>query len=613
MIDISLLNDEQKQALACLFYARLPKEDPRYKGRTACFELFQKRFNKKVNTYRHSKDTYDAYFDTNNRVGWVGTSIISRGQAYQDMYDQFKDKDISEIEEAVSQIIEEYSNEESSFVSMKCGFPETVHAMIAGVEQVTIDGVYTLPERITTDRIVFITIGGDVGKPEVDWKPGFFGISHVIKEPYDYGYNGKDKYYKFDIAVDLVLPEVMRREDFINYAEAFDAPYIGPELTRDPSQALSSLGDAKAVAVIRAALDRYPEIKEKLESIFSAEFMKRVFGAVKMLIPTEVEYGECVSASIKEAQNDSDPEDETPKELKPYTKEDFLREVYLDDNEYDLLVSMIKAKKNIILQGAPGVGKTFMAKRLAYSIMGYIDESRVKVIQFHQSYSYEDFVVGYRPTKDGFEIDHGPFYKFCNEKARGKAGPFFFIVDEINRGNVSKIFGELLMLIEEDKRNQEVELLYTKERFSVPDNVYIIGMMNTADRSLALIDYALRRRFSFFDVKPAFGKKNFIIEMEKTTRPDRIKRLMAYVEELNRAIRADDSLGSGFEIGHSYFCNAPKQSERPVDTQSFDHWMEMTIEYDIIPLIKEYWFDETDKVEEWSKKLREAKKDSGND
>ena len=613
MIDITLLSDEQKQALACLYFARLPGRDPRYKGRTACFELFQKRFGKKVNTYKHNKDTYDAYFDTNERVGWVGESILSRGQAYQEVYDQFRDHDISEIEAAVSQIIELYSIEESSFVSMKCGFPETVHAMIAGTNEVVIDGVYTLPEKMTLGRIVFITIGGDVGRSDVDWKPGFFGISHVIREPYDFGYNDKERYYKFDIMVDLVLPEVLRREDFIYYREAFDAPYIGPELTRDPSQALSTLGDAKAAAVVRAALDRFPNIKDQLEHIFPADFMSRVLGAVKMLVPAEVEYGESISHSIQAAERDIDSEEESPKDLPRYTKEDFLNEVYLDGKEYDLLVSMINSKKNIILQGAPGVGKTFMAKRLAYSIMGCIDESRVKMIQFHQSYSYEDFVIGYRPNGEGFSIEYGPFYKFCMDTARGKAGPFFFIIDEINRGNVSKIFGELLMLIEEDKRNQEVELLYQKTAFSVPDNVYIIGMMNTADRSLALIDYALRRRFSFYDVKPAFDKDKFISEMEKTAEPSQMKRLIACVKELNRAIRADDSLGAGFEIGHSYFCKAPKQSEQAADCKAFDHWQEITIEYDIIPLIKEYWFDEPDKVEEWSKKLRDAKKVPRND
>ncbi|GHV36835.1 hypothetical protein FACS1894187_12170 [Synergistales bacterium] len=161
----------------------------------------------------------------------------------------------------------------------------------------------------------------------------------------------------------------------------------------------------------------------------------------------------------------------------------------------------------MILQGAPGVGKTFAAKRLAFSIIGKEDDRRVKIVQFHQSYSYEDFVMGYRPDGRGFCLAEGPFYQFCKIAEKDDDDrPYFFIIDEINRGNLSKIFGELLMLIENDKRGEKnaLRLLYKDEDFFVPENVHIIGMMNTADRSLAMIDYALRRRFVFFDMEPAF-------------------------------------------------------------------------------------------------------------
>ena len=183
----------------------------------------------------------------------------------------------------------------------------------------------------------------------------------------------------------------------------------------------------------------------------------------------------------------------------PYTKDDFLNKVYMDEDTYNTLTELLEAKYNVILQGAPGVGKTFAAKRLAYSIMGQKDTSRVAMVQFHQSYSYEDFIQGYRPSKDGFELVNGAFYKFCKEAEEDNERPYFFIIDEINRGNLSKILGELMMLIEKDKRGEKIKLLYSNEWFTVPQNVRIIGMMNTADRSLALMDYALRRRFAFFD------------------------------------------------------------------------------------------------------------------
>nr|WP_263327083.1 AAA family ATPase [Neobacillus sp. Marseille-Q6967] len=252
-------------------------------------------------------------------------------------------------------------------------------------------------------------------------------------------------------------------------------------------------------------------------------------------------------------------------------------------------------KKNLILLGAPGVGKTFTAERLAYSIMGEKDTSRVMMIQFHQSYSYEDFIMGYRPVEKGFSLSKGPFYEFCKE-AEPDDRPYFFIIDEINRGNLSKIFGELLMLIENDKRGKEVRLLYSDEQFSVPENVYIIGMMNTADRSLAMIDYALRRRFAFFEFEPAFDNEGFK-EYQASMANENFDRLIETVVKLNRDISEDASLGSGFQIGHSYFA-----AGNTID----EEWLSDIVEYELLPLIKEYWFDEPSKIELWSSKLCDA-------
>lgn len=296
--------------------------------------------------------------------------------------------------------------------------------------------------------------------------------------------------------------------------------------------------------------------------------------------------------------------EETPEEIVEqkeikyplYTKDDFLNEVYMDEGTYNILTGLLETKYNVILQGAPGVGKTFAAKRLAYSIMGQKDTSRVVMIQFHQSYSYEDFIQGYRPSKDGFELENGVFYKFCKEAEEDNERPYFFIIDEINRGNLSKIFGELMMLIEKDKRGEKIKLLYSNEWFTVPKNVRIIGMMNTADRSLALMDYALRRRFAFFDFSPAFssdGFKNYLSEKNSA----KLEKLISVVESLNNAISDDESLGEGFRIGHSYFCT---------DKEITDDLLKSIVEYEIIPLIKEYWFDEPSKIRDWSANLRSA-------
>ena len=282
----------------------------------------------------------------------------------------------------------------------------------------------------------------------------------------------------------------------------------------------------------------------------------------------------------------------------PYDVDKFLEEVYMDIADYNTLVGLIRTKKNVILQGAPGVGKTFAAKRLAYSMMGQKDQDRVMLVQFHQSYTYEDFIEGFRPTSagSGFEIKKGSFYNFCKKAGEDLENEYFFIIDEINRGNLSKIFGELFMLIENDKRGNSLQLLYSDEKFNVPSNVYIIGMMNTADRSLAMLDYALRRRFAFYTMNPGFNSDGFRAYKTKLA-SSKMDKLIACVESLNTVIAADDSLGEGFCVGHSYFCNI----EDATDTV-----LSNIVEYELVPLLKEYWFDEPIKVKDWTNNLRSA-------
>lgn len=277
-----------------------------------------------------------------------------------------------------------------------------------------------------------------------------------------------------------------------------------------------------------------------------------------------------------------------------YTKSDFLDDVYMTEKRYENLVAVLQNKKNIILQGAPGVGKTFAARRLAWSIMGEKDDSRIEFVQFHQNYSYEDFMMGYKPVEEGFELKYGIFYRFCQKAANQPDKDFFFIIDEINRGNMSKIFGELLMLIEKDYRGTKATLAYNGLAFSVPQNLYIIGMMNTADRSLAMIDYALRRRFSFFEVEPGFDSDGFI-QYQNSLNSETLNELISKIKDLNREISLDKSLGKGFCIGHSYFCG------RDVCTEE---WLHSIVDYDILPMLREYWFDDANKLQRWENILQ---------
>jgi 5-methylcytosine-specific restriction protein B len=325
----------------------------------------------------------------------------------------------------------------------------------------------------------------------------------------------------------------------------------------------------------------YASIKD-IEELANMQFFGNAQGSFFTL--TEDEY-DCLYDIIR----DSNPI-QSKVESPAYTQKDFLDEVYMTSAEYGKLIKLLTAKKNIILQGAPGVGKTFSAKRLAYAMMGTKDNSRIEMVQFHQNYTYEDFIMGYKPNEDGgFRLQNGKFYNFCNAAKARPDEKFFFIIDEINRGNLSKIFGELLMLIENSYRGSDnkIELTYSQELFYVPNNLYIIGMMNTADRSLAMIDYALRRRFSFYDMTPGFDTEGFKA-YQSGLNSEVFDNFIEGIKRLNEVIAKDDSLGAGFCIGHSYFCGQ----------KSFDKdWLNNVLEFDIAPMLKEYWFDDVQKYE----------------
>ena len=284
----------------------------------------------------------------------------------------------------------------------------------------------------------------------------------------------------------------------------------------------------------------------------------------------------------------------------PVSIDDAAADLFLARETFTEMLALLRRRRNMIIEGAPGVGKTFIARRLASALLGTNDPLRTEIVQFHQSYSYEDFVQGWRPAAGGgFVLRNGVFYEFCQTARRDPERPHVFVIDEINRGNVSKIFGELLMLLERDKRGDtfSVPLTYTlgrSDRFAVPANLYLIGTMNTADRSIAMVDFALRRRFAFVRLHPAFGSREFTKYLSRHHVPKPlIRRITDRMRALNEEILEDRKrLGPGFEIGHSFFM--PSDDDRPFD----EHWYHAIIMAEIEPLLREYWFDDPDRVAE---------------
>jgi 5-methylcytosine-specific restriction protein B len=286
----------------------------------------------------------------------------------------------------------------------------------------------------------------------------------------------------------------------------------------------------------------------------------------------------------------------------PYSVDDILKDgCFLERTEIDLLIDRLRTKKNLILQGPPGTGKTWLAKRLAFALMGQKDDSKVRAVQFHPNLSYEDFVRGWRPTGEGkLSLADGVFMEAIKAAAKSPSSKFVVVIEEINRGNPAQIFGELLTLLEAGKRtpNEALELCYPdadgkRRPVHIPENLYVVGTMNIADRSLALVDLALRRRFAFVGLEPKLGNawREWVIR-ECNVDPELVVDIERRIVELNNQIASDARLGKQFRIGHSYVTPAHR-----LEAGETKKWFQQVVETEIGPLLDEYWFDAPDEAQ----------------
>lgn len=497
-IDIAILTDEEKQALVCMFLATLPKSDPRYKQRNAWWSILESRYNRKASTYKNDKDAFDPYFPNNGRVGWTDKPLEKRSKILKKVFDEYSGESDAALEAATLEIINACAAESSvaSFVALRVQKPDQAHALINPENTVfTIDDVYTLQDSMTLNRIVFVALGGDAGQAAVDWSRGFYAVGHIIKEPYDVGYKTAGRgtsYYKADLQIDWRCKEPMSKDELMAYPGTYDAPYIGLEIHRDPTQAVATLEDKKAIAIIRAVLDKEPDALEKLKSVFPPEFMERVTGATKVIVPISVDFGQTLKDAMEEAI--SEVSNTTSREQEEH-------------------IERVLGGKNIIFYGVPGCGKSHKIKKEYCN-----DEQYMERVVFHPDYTNADFIGQILPvTADGhisYEFIPGPFTRILKSAVNDPANYYYLIVEEINRGNAPAIFGEVFQLL--DRTNGESEYgisnadiakaVYGKpeKKVKIPSNLYVLATMNTADQNVFTLDTAFKRRWSMESIPNDF-------------------------------------------------------------------------------------------------------------
>lgn len=512
---IENLSAEEHQALVCMYYAKLPSSDPRSKKMKDDFAVLESFFGKTFYTYRNYRDAYDYFFDSNGRKGWERESVDGIGIAHKAVYEKYKDYDVDVLEKVVDKIIAMYerncNKNYDNLVSLKCIQPDVAHAVLSREPVITISDIYTLADKLTLNNTVFLTLGGDRGNSEVDWEPGFRAIANVVKAPYGHGYRSEEKYFKIDLKLDVVLPEAMTRNDFLDYKSAWNVTFIGPELKRDPTQAVGSITYNEAVAVTRCALDRFPEIKDSLEKIFSTTFMNKVYGPTEKLLSVMVNHGETDEAALCRNLNSN-----------------LTKTQMADDFTF--------FAENVLFYGVPGCGKSYSVEQ-RYESQVTNNQCKVRVV-FHPDYTYSDFVgqlmpvlkevpnaQGEKEEKLQYDFVPGPFTRILDVAYANHKEKCLLIIEELNRGNAPAIFGEIFQLLDRNDDGSSKYAIYNSDianevhkdklcPIKLPPNLTIVATMNTSDQNVFTMDTAFQRRWQMehipnkFDFKTAHVNKH---------------------------------------------------------------------------------------------------------
>lgn len=600
MININEIDGIEKLAITCLFYAQLKSDDPRYAKRK-CVDMLTLVANRYGMTYskaKNDRDAFDAMYD-NGRKGWTDRPLEKRSRYLYEIYSKYKDIPFEELEKTVQSIIDEAGSEKIPYFSIKTKDATTVNKILAKEANVVFEGLNVLQDSLKQGQVVFIVFGGD--KPA--WDTGLAGMGVISKEPFDIGYSGKN--YRISVDIKLLLDRPIKREDLLPYRDTYGIIGIGPITKWEPNQALSQVAEKNAIALMRAMLELSPSIENDLYMLVDKDTIGRVKGIAKRMLEIEVPYGEDIKKSAQSTLDSVYTEENEEKSTG--VNEMDTPDTICENEKKDCLQIRREPRRNhlhplnVIIYGAPGTGKTYSTAEYAMAIIEnrnvdletksieerrelvskykeYVAKGQIVFTTFHQNYGYEEFIQGLRPDTESkqmsFKNVDGIFKKIADCAIDDDEKNYVIIIDEINRANISKVFGELITLIEDDKRwgeiNESCVTLQSGDIFAVPNNLYIIGTMNSADKSISLIDAALRRRFSFIEQRP-----NSSLVADPT-----LKKVFATIN----GVLVSELDSTDLLIGHSYFMNKVENDLCNILNNS------------IIPLLYEYFYDNRKKV-----------------